>query len=507
MAASPLMAAMLSGDNNAAAFGIDPNLASANADIQLGQGMQQGGLSTAPASPAQAAARLAQVLAGTYIHSSAISDLGKAYADVPEKMAQVLEKADPKNALIPVLRNDSPAVRMSGVQLFPKAMTLLGEPGDVARGAQRMTGVGPNTNPLSSEGDLAADQSRATGKRVTPLAAAYGKAQAEASAKAPYEGGGEITVLSPNGPQVIPATAATRAAIQPNARPPGLSTPPSPTAAIPMPAPKPATPNTDAGGAPSGPMLKDQSRVPAQGGIPGVSGKPLPNAAIEPAVKADTEELAKDREAAQKGQQDMATIRAIQDFAPKVKTGWSADTKLEGARIMKSMGVSDDGIKDFLDTNVAAGQILQKKFVELSAAAARTMGAREPGSVIAMFAKAYPNLGTDPAAIKLQTNALYMDRLRSQHLADEKTNYLNDSINGVQSTGQYRGFKGFNEAFNKSNPSESYLHAAEAMSGAGEPWGRVTTTAQRNAIIGLIPPGTKYLAPDSKTHVTPGAAQ
>src|ERR1017187_1244493 len=99
MAASPLMAAMLGGDNNAAAFGIDPNLASANADIQLGQGMQQGGLSTAPASPAQAAARLAQVLAGTYIHSSAISDLGKAYADVPEKMAKVLEKADPKNAL------------------------------------------------------------------------------------------------------------------------------------------------------------------------------------------------------------------------------------------------------------------------------------------------------------------------------------------------------------------------------------------------------------------------
>jgi hypothetical protein len=127
-----------------------------------------------------------------------------------------------------------------------------------------------------------------------------------------------------------------------------------------------------------------------------------------------------------------------------------------------------------------------------------------------MFAKAYPNLGTDPAAIKLQTNALYMDRLRSQHLADEKTNYLNDSINGVQSTGQYRGLKGFNEAFNKSNPSESYLHAAEAMSGTGEAWTRFNDTndptrAQRNAIVRLIPPGTQYLAPDGKMHVTPGA--
>ena len=43
-------------------------------------------------SPAQAARTLgADVLAGTYLHSSAISDLGKAYANVPEKMAQVLE--------------------------------------------------------------------------------------------------------------------------------------------------------------------------------------------------------------------------------------------------------------------------------------------------------------------------------------------------------------------------------------------------------------------------------
>jgi hypothetical protein len=234
----------------------------------------------------------------------------------------------------------------------------------------------------------------------------------------------------------------------------------------------------------------------------------LPNPAIEPAVKADTEELAKDRETATKGQQEMATIRAVQDFAPKVKTGWSADTKLEGARILKGMGVSDDQIKGFLNTDVAAGQILQKKFVELSAAAARNMGAREPGSVIQMFAKAYPNLGTDPAAVQLQTNALYMDRLRSQHLADEKTNYLNDSINGVQSTGQYRGLKGFNEAFNKSHPAEYYLHAAEAMSGAPEAWAvKDPTNRIPNITIGLMPPGTKYLGPDGKTHVKPGAGQ
>jgi hypothetical protein len=234
-------------------------------------------------------------------------------------------------------------------------------------------------------------------------------------------------------------------------------------------------------------------------------GKPLPNPAIEPAVKADTEELAKDREAATKGQQDIATVRMIQDFLPKIVTGWSAESKLEGARILKAAGVRDDQINEFLKTDVTAGQLLQKKFLELSAGAARGMGAREPGSVIQLFAKAYPNLGTDPQAVTLQTNALHMDRLRAQQLAQEKTNYLNDSINGVQGTGKYRGLKGFNEAFNKSHPPEAYLSAAEAMSGAGEPWTRVTSNAERNAIIRFIPPGRRYLAPDGKIHVMPGA--
>ena len=125
-----------------------------------------------------------------------------------------------------------------------------------------------------------------------------------------------------------------------------------------------------------------------------------------------------------------------------------------------------------------------------------------------MFAKAYPHLGTDPQALALQTNALYMDRLRSQHLAEQKTNYLNDSINGVQGTGQYRGLKGFNEAFNKSNPAEYYLHAAEAMSGMPAAWGiKDPTNRIPNITIEYIPPGMKYLGPDGKMHIKPGAAQ
>ena len=52
-------------------------------------------------------------------------------------------------------------------------------------------------------------------------------------------------------------------------------------------------------------------------------------------MKADTEELAKDREKAIAGQADMANVRAIQDFLQKVGTGWGAEAKLEAARILK----------------------------------------------------------------------------------------------------------------------------------------------------------------------------
>jgi hypothetical protein len=199
----------------------------------------------------------------------------------------------------------------------------------------------------------------------------------------------------------------------------------------------------------------------------------------------------------------MATVRMIQDFLPKVQTGWSAESKLEAGRILKGMGVPDEKVADLLKTDVASGQILQKKFLELSSAAARNMGAREPGSVISMFAKAYPNLGTDEKAVRLQTNALYMDRLRAQRLAEEKTNHLNASVNDYQQSGQYRGLKGFNENFNKAHNPETYLSAAEAMSGVPQGWQRVKDPRQQSLVIGMIPSGSTFMSPDGKMRIKP----
>jgi hypothetical protein len=504
---------------------MDPAVLQAMPELQLARTMMQAGLDTSPAHPMQALARVLQAAAGGAVQQGAIGELQKATSGTAEDLSKALP---PDHFLQSWLHSPNPTVRAMAVQMAPKAGLLgseyqklppgeeLKQPGQAtpsAVGAPRFTpegvplpqsGAGPAATPLARV--LTAAQAQSPGPpqspagapsastapivpntvRTVPVApaasfnqrsqaavgaptgglteqivrAAAAKAAAEAKAKAPYEAGGEGTVIGPDGvARQVPITAQTRAGMQPGGGSAASATP---------------------------------------------VGKPLPNPAVEPLVAADTKELEGDRQNAIKGQQDMATVRAVQDFLPKVHTGWSGDTRLEGARILTDLGVPADKVADFTKTDTASGQILQKKFLELSAGAARGMGAREPGSVIQMFAKAYPNLGTDEKAVGLQTNALYMDRLRNQHLADAKTDYLNQSINDYQSSGKYRGLQGFNQTFNKTRPAESYFSAAESMSGFPHAWERVKDPAQQQAIIDLIPGGTKFMAPNGKMLVKPG---
>lgn len=479
---SDLATALISG--NAPGIAADPMLASIAPQIQLAQTLSQQGLSTAPAYPAQALGRLAQTLAGVKMMHDATGELQGVYGHAAESMSRIFPDDTPLGR---ALRDPDPYARMIALQQASKAMLLQSEPQKLRAGEQVLIGSQPtaaNTMPQSEPGKVARDVMANPAVPRIAAGMAGQKAGAEAGARAPYEPGGEGVIQGPDGPQTIPITAATRNAMQPRA---------VPTVSV-------------LGGGAGGPA-PTAPQAPAQTSFndrfSGVSGAPLKNPAIEPAVAADTKELAMDREKAIASQQDMATVRMIQDFMPKVQTGWSAETKLEGARILKAMGAPEDRINDLLKTDVASGQILQKKFLELSAAAARNMGAREPGSVIQMFAKAYPSLGTDPQAVQLQTNALYMDRMRNQAMATDKTNYLNESINGVQSTGKYRGLKGFNEVFDKAHPAESYLSAAEAMSGVDTPWKRIKNPAQQQQIINLIPPGSHFMAPDGRPRVKP----
>lgn len=72
----------------------------------------------------------------------------------------------------------------------------------------------------------------------------------------------------------------------------------------------------------------------------------------------------------------------------------------EGARILSALGTPPNAVKSFLGTNPAAGDALNKLFLQFSSQAVRQMGAREPGSVIQLFARAYPNLETQPRAAR-----------------------------------------------------------------------------------------------------------
>lgn len=442
-------------------FGLgDPALMAAVPQLSLAQAMMQEGTKTDPVmSPYQAVARVLNAGAGNVIQNKAFEDLAHAYGAIPGEASKALPANHPLQAF---LQSQNPLVRMIGVQGLKSGLVQMGE------GMTQGVGMGPGgASPVKGYAGAAA---------VAPAT----RAGAEAAATAPYTPGGTAVVTGEdNVPREVPITADTRLKMQPGTQGMGPKNQP----AVPTDRPKLEAPGTAT--------------------APGPQGKPLANPAIEPMVHKDTEEVASDRRNAELGQKDMATVKSIHDLMQKTRTGWGAETKLEAANILKGLGADDKKVKDFLGTDLASGQVLNKKFLELSAGAARQLeGAHTASGVMSMFHNTYPSLGTDEHAIKLQTNALYMDRLRLQHLAQEKTDHVVNETNRAQNTGQYRGLKGFNEKFNTDHPAEYYLHAAEAMSG-DSPWKNIKKSTEQDKIIQLIPSGSTYLAPDGKWRQVP----
>ena len=194
MPASPLAAALLGGNENATMMGVDPAIMQSLPDIQLGQSLEQGSLSTAPASPAQAGARLVQALVGQVVKHGAMSDLAKAMANSADEMAKIFPAGTPMGD---ALRSPSPMVRMTAMQQAGKAMLVGNEPYSLEPKQSRKVG----------SVDIA-----------TGSPALAGRVEA---AEAPYKPGGEGVVSTPNGPVEIPLTAATRAAMQPSVQPRG----------------------------------------------------------------------------------------------------------------------------------------------------------------------------------------------------------------------------------------------------------------------------------------------
>lgn len=553
MASSPLTLALLSGQAGGG-MSYDPAMLQALPRLQLAQSMMQQGMDTSPASPWQALARVANAGVGNMIFDKATNGLIQAGAQAAGSAAQTLPPGSP---LRKALLSSDPLVRTQGLQAYRTGLLQLNEPYTQKAGDTRMEGDQPistSTAPQSPEGKIAADISNApsfapnTPGAPSALASALMKGATDNGIQ--YQTGQNgITTAQPVG-GYAPARASLAGAIagsesgarypfenalqnnrpleirpdqqidvNPNrVTPNGTTMPgrfvPSPVPPAPPPvaasaAPPPAAPPAQA--PTPAPQSTPQPAAPVQAPASPVVGAPPGNQiryqGSDPEMarqqhETDLKEVAADRELAVKSQADLGNLQAARDLMQRTQTGWGTETKLEAARIMKAMGVSDDKIKEFTNTNVADTQALSKLFTINSAAAVRTMGAREPGSVISLFRNAYQNLGTDPDAVNLMTNIQVMQHNRDNDLANRKTNYLNESANDFSSGKSYRGLTGFNEGFNKTNSSEMYMHGAEAMSGEKfSPWKNITDHNQQMAIVRLIPDGATFVAPNGKPKV------
>lgn len=211
MPASPLAAALV-GQEQGGSF-MDPAMLEAQPQLSLAKAMMGNAISTAPASPWEAAARVGQAIAGLSVQNDAVSELARAYSNSTDKMADALTQVSPKHPLIAALRSPDLATRMSAAKEFGKAMTLLGEGYDIGPGNQRqMNGVvvGENTNPRSPEGVLQSDINNANraGARTTavnPSAAPVPRTNIQPALPAQSQAGGIESVIGGGTGQPSPA--------------------------------------------------------------------------------------------------------------------------------------------------------------------------------------------------------------------------------------------------------------------------------------------------------------
>jgi hypothetical protein len=95
--------------------------------------------------------------------------------------------------------------------------------------------------------------------------------------------------------------------------------------------------------------------------------------------------------------------QTIRDLAASIKTGWGADTLADVRNFLISIGADTNPLDK---VQVGNAQALQKVFLKATFDQVRQLGSREPGSVISMTAKAFPNIESQPEAVEIMTRAL-----------------------------------------------------------------------------------------------------
>jgi len=161
----------------------------------------------------------------------------------------------------------------------------------------------------------------------------------------------------------------------------------------------------------------------------------LPPAAQEATIKRVSDAIADYREKSIKPAMDEATAGAdIFSNAQAIRsqlqqgaiTGVWAPERTDLARYMSALNFSPDTIKAVLgsNSNVAASQLMNKELLGIVQKAVRSMGAREPGSVLTMFQRAFPNMEMDPNATDAMLRMLETTQMRNQDHANAMQSFL-----------------------------------------------------------------------------------
>lgn len=250
------------------------------------------------------------------------------------------------------------------------------------------------------------------------------------------------------------------------------------------------------------PVTKNIEQVPSQPlppGMPNPAGAPsgvipLTNGNVRGAenqqsvnanqADIDTKLAAEEQAKALEGHTLLGTTSTIRSQLPNVTTGKGADARLVTSQVASALGMSPEKAQSYFGTNPVSGELLQKKLFELSTGAVRGMGAREPGMVVQMFAKNYPNMNSQNMTIDSMTRLLDMDQTYKEDASAGKRDYLNQSLSqGAQagSDGAYRGLSGY-------TPPDPKVYQSAALASGGMPfadWSKGLTPQEQTAALKL----------------------
>lgn len=472
---------MIAGAGNEGGLGMmamDPAVMAAQPDIQLGQALMQGGLSTAPASPWQALGRIAQAAAGGYIQRGAISQLAQAFSGSAENMAKIFDGLKGGEAIANGLRSPDPMVRSQFLQLAPRAMLQLQEMNPEAIGAKK--GAEENAT-------------------VRP-----------------------VTTMGPNGP--TPGYARTSDLLGGNSAPPAprLSAPPSPTAAVQQPAPQPAAVPPPSPVKNTNPFQPNETidRIDVQE-LPRPTGGagPSPPAAVPPPppqlASVGEVESAKENAAANvktfdsvyrgttgsamiaaQQKQNIAQLRDIAD-SPNFTPGAGSEAALSLQRLAAQFGIDPKGAAPREVFNQIAARVLADQFSGMKSMASETgeVGARIFKPMLDLEEKANITPEDSLAGVRAKLNMLdnagdammrygqAANAYKTKHGALD-ANFMTQITHDIASTRLPDPLKG--ESGSTARPSFSSPAAVQAAVAAGK-----------------LKSGSKFLDPDNNVRVVP----